>query len=70
MSDRAAMVAVLILDRPTCEDCIATKSGLAPSDLETTLSAIVTALQIHDTVGRCRVCGETKRVLSLDRPIS
>jgi hypothetical protein len=70
MPDRAPLVTALILERPMCEACIGEKSGLSPAAFDATLSAIRVALKIHDLIGRCRACGETDRVLSLERPIS
>jgi hypothetical protein len=68
MSDRAALVTALTVDRPMCEECIVVKSGLGLRDLRTTLAVIGEALRIHDSVRRCWTCDETKGVLSLDRP--
>lgn len=42
--------------------------SLSPTDFETTLVAIRGALRVHEAVERCRACGESKSVLSLDRP--
>ena len=58
----------LIVERPLCEPCIEMKSGLSPMDFEATLATIRGALRIHEADERCRACGESKRVLSLDRP--
>jgi hypothetical protein len=65
---RAALVTALILDRPLCEPGLASKSRLSPAALEETLTNVRTALKLHETEGRCRDCGETTRVLSLERP--
>ena len=69
MPDRAAIITALILDRPLCEECLASKSGLSPSSIDETLTIVRTALKLHETEGRCRACGESKHVLFLDRPI-
>jgi hypothetical protein len=58
----------LILERPPCEACILTKSGLRASELDETLTIVAAAMVIYDQIGRCRACGETKRVLALERP--
>jgi hypothetical protein len=68
MPDRAAFVTALILDRPTCPKCIATQSGLSAADLDEILAKIRTALELHSATGRCRTCGATATVLSVDRP--
>jgi hypothetical protein len=68
MPDFAALVTALILDRPLCDDCLASKSGLGPVELEATLAAIRPVLKLHEGEGRCRACGESAPVLSLERP--
>jgi hypothetical protein len=70
MPGRAAVLVIaLIVDRPMCVDCIALKSGVAgTAEVESTLATIRESLQIHEAYERCRACGETKRVLSLNRP--
>lgn len=65
MPDRVSIVARLIMDRPTCLDCIATKSGLTTREAEETLTAIDDALRVFREPGLCRVCEETKRVFSV-----
>ena len=58
MPVRAALVTALIVERPMCEACILneTMPVAAPRFRSMSLSAAAGA------------CGETKRVLSLDRP--
>jgi hypothetical protein len=50
MPERAA----LIVERPTCLECLTLKSGLTLVQLEQTLTAIRAALQLHEERGRCR----------------
>jgi hypothetical protein len=68
MPERAALVTALIVERPTCEDCILSKTGLARPDFDAAMRAVRAALRIHDQVDRCRACGALAPVLSLDRP--
>jgi hypothetical protein len=68
MPRRAALVTALILERPLCEDCILAKSGLSSAEFRETVNAVRSSLLVHDRTDRCRACGETARVLSLERP--
>jgi hypothetical protein len=69
MPERAAtLVTALILDRPTCLDCIAQKTGLPMTEIGATLFRVRAFLRVHEEEGRCRACGETKRVVSISRP--
>ena len=70
MPDRAAIVTALILERPLCDECLASKSCLSPSSIEETLSVVRTALKLTEEHGRCRACGARTTVLSLERPSS
>ena len=65
--DYTTLLTDLILERSMCEVCLASKAGLSGSSLRTVLIRIRTIFQLHDGVGRCRECGESKHVLSLDR---
>lgn len=69
MANHAAIITALILDRPTCIRCIAVKASMTPAALDTTIGAIETALVLHRLTDRCRVCGVTDTVLSVDRPV-
>jgi hypothetical protein len=68
MPDRAALVTALILDRPLCVDCISDKAGLSTPDLDARLTLVRTSLQLYGAEDRCRVCGTTTIVLSVERP--
>jgi hypothetical protein len=67
MPDHTAIVTALILDRPTCLRCIATKANMTLTELDTTIGIINRVLVLHRTTDRCRACGETDTVLSVDR---
>jgi hypothetical protein len=66
--DHVAIVTALILDRPTCLRCIAIKAQITPMKLDTTIEIIDRVLVLHRTTDRCRACGVTDTVLSVDRP--
>lgn len=67
MSHHGALVAVLIVDRPMCLDCIATKARLSTADTERYLESIATALHVQAADDRCRACGEHGVVFALSR---
>jgi hypothetical protein len=68
MPNDAVVVTALILQRPTCLDCLARKSGLAPDQLDATLESIRAVLRGHEERARCQGCGETRRVISVSPP--
>jgi hypothetical protein len=68
LPETAALIAGLILERPLCLDCLATKATLSPTVIERTLATVSTVMVLNRTNGRCRACGETKEVLALKRP--
>jgi hypothetical protein len=65
-----AAVTALVLDRPICLDCIALKSGVSVSEVETIVPKIAAAVKLYRDVTRCRACDGVARVLSMDRPRS
>lgn len=69
MPDHAAIVTALILDRPTCIQCIAVKSSLSIRDLDQIIGIIERVLVLHRETDRCRVCGATETVFFVDRPL-
>jgi hypothetical protein len=69
MPERAALIAVLILERPTCLPCIAIKAGLGVLDVQAYFDRIGRALAVRrDRAGRCRACGSVCEVFSFSRP--
>jgi hypothetical protein len=62
MPEKGALLAVLIIERPLCVDCIAEKSSIAAEQVEALLARIATRIAITSAVDRCRACGETKKV--------
>jgi len=65
--ERAALIAVLIRERPLCLACISSKSGLTTREVESYLTNIQGAVDIRRGVDRCRVCGDLATVYSLLR---
>jgi len=69
MPETLAVIAALILDRPLCLTCLATKTDLPlGQDLETRLERIRHVFEFRREEGRCRACGETRTVVSVGRP--
>lgn len=68
MPERIAVVTTLIVERPMCLECVADRAGLATSEIETILQQIARGLELHYEAARCRICGATKRVVSIDPP--
>jgi hypothetical protein len=66
--ETTAVVTALILDRPTCLDCLATKCGMGPTHAELIVQRVATVLRLYREVARCRMCGAIARVVSVERP--
>jgi hypothetical protein len=67
LPEHAAVIAVLILERPMCLECIASKSSLSIAEAEPYLQRIGLGLELLVDEGRCRTCGEPRTVFSLNR---
>jgi len=67
MPEKAALITVLIVDRPLCLTCITTKSGLSIGEVESYLNIIKRMVDLRSGVDRCRACGEPTTVYSLAR---
>jgi hypothetical protein len=67
MTEKAAIVAVLIVHRPLCAECLAGRADVARTDVESLLTRIGKTIAISRTVDRCRGCGRTDRVYSAQR---
>jgi hypothetical protein len=69
MPERAALITVLIINRPLCTDCIANKTGMSVRSVKRYLAAIPELITTApDSGGRCRACGMARQVSSLPRP--
>jgi len=62
MPEKGALLAVLIIERPLCVDCVAEKPAIRADEIEPLLARIATRIAITSAVDRCRACGETKKV--------
>jgi hypothetical protein len=69
MPDRAALIALLIVYRPLCLDCIAARVNM-PTDLTASyLARLRTVAGYREEDGdRCRACGTVGKVYSFTRP--
>ena len=68
MPRHAALIALLIIERPLCLDCITTRSALSAIDAQEYLDRLRGHLAVfHEDSGRCRACGINGKVFSLDR---
>jgi hypothetical protein len=65
----SALIAVLILERPMCLDCISAKSGLPVAEVDHYLTVISRAMRLRAAEDRCRVCREHRKVFSAARPM-
>jgi hypothetical protein len=69
MRDLTPLVTALMLDRPMCLECIATKSGVPVANLGSVIRRIGAVLAIDRHVGRCRACGRMDaEVIAAQRP--
>jgi hypothetical protein len=64
MPENAALIAVLITDRPLCLPCVSDKSGLADNEVESYLRRIAHVVTLKRGTGRCRACGMITEVFS------
>jgi len=67
MPERAALIAVLIKERPLCVACISSKSGLTHGDVESFLASVEKNVDVKQALDRCRTCGSLGPVFSLIR---
>jgi hypothetical protein len=68
MPDRATLITALILERPMCVLCLASRVPTTPVDVEVALVQIERVLTLTRENGRCRVCGSHTLTLTLRRP--
>jgi len=65
LPDRVAIIAGLLLDRPMCLDCIATKAGVTVDEAGDTLVRVTAVLELTSERARCRNCDADTAVFSL-----
>jgi hypothetical protein len=65
----AALISVLIMERPLCVDCIALRAQVGAGVIMTYLATIEAAVKVRRGVDdRCRACGAIGRTYSVTRP--
>jgi hypothetical protein len=68
MPEVAALVTALILEHPTCVDCIVTKATTSRDAVDAAFARIAKVLQFRwDEAGRCRRCGDVKTIYWIER---
>jgi hypothetical protein len=67
MANPAALIAVLIMERPLCVACIASRSKLTTGEVESYLNRIEGRVAVLRGVDRCRACFASTTVCSLIR---
>ena len=61
------ILAVLIVERPLCIDCLSMKSGGSQEQVAETLHRIGQSVTLHRARERCRGCGEITDTVVLNR---
>jgi hypothetical protein len=68
MPELAALIAVLIIERPLCVECVAERAGVSVGSVKAYLNDMGPLLKVHRKANeRCRACGLVGRTVSLDR---
>jgi hypothetical protein len=68
MPHRLERIATLIIDRPTCLWCIATKTDMRLPNVWASLERISKSVTLHQAAREpCRVCGVVGPVVSIGR---
>jgi hypothetical protein len=65
LPETAAIITVLIVERPLCVDCIAEEANLSTADTERYLETICKTVNVRVDDGRCRKCGNVRRIQSV-----
>jgi hypothetical protein len=64
----SAVIAILIMDRPLCLECLSTKTDLPLTEVDRYLGVIETSLQLdRHPHARCHACGIETAVFALHR---
>jgi predicted Zn-ribbon and HTH transcriptional regulator len=67
MLERVIFLTALIVERPMCLECIADRVSLPLREIATVLQQVARRRALHHEPARCRTCGATQRVVSVDR---
>ena len=65
VSDPGPSIVLMILDRPTCPDCIAFRKSITVDQVKAALDVIADVVNVCRESGTCRVCGELADVVSV-----
>ena len=57
MPQITAVIMALIVERPMCVECIATRAQVEPSTIKAYIDRMRASVRIQDGSGRCRTCG-------------
>ena len=69
MPERAAVITVLLIDRPLCVECIANRTGMSVRTIRRYLGGLDQLITVDaESGGRCRACRMASEVFSLPRP--
>jgi hypothetical protein len=52
-----AVIMSLIIERPMCVECIATRTQISVDAVKGYIDRMRASVHIHDSSGRCRTCG-------------
>jgi|RhiMetdeSRZDD1v2_1073273.scaffolds.fasta_scaffold02709_8 hypothetical protein len=66
--DKASLIALLLIERPMCLDCICEKVGVSTIEGDRYLTTIGAALALQRSEEQCSRCGKTSPVYSLNHP--
>jgi len=68
MPEHAALITTLILERPTCVGCVATKTGMTVQSVLAYLERMSRTVNVQRMSNeRCRACGTIGPVVSIGR---
>ena len=68
MEDHLLRVAgVLLPSRPICDNCLATRAGLALDEVATARESLAALLKLDQAVGVCATCSTIEVVVSIGK---
>jgi hypothetical protein len=68
MPEKAALIAVLITDRPLCLPCLSAKARLPIDEIQSYLGRIDSLVILKHAIERCQECGKSTEVYSMFPP--
>jgi len=67
MPGKGALLAVVIMDRPLCLDCISEKANLSTDEIQSLMTRVEGKVSLNRAMDRCRACGNLTAVYSIFR---